>query len=145
MQHPEQLQQLRKSPDLLSSAVDECLRHESPAQFIGRVALEDIQLHGQHIKQGTGILLVIGSANRDEQQFEHADHFNIQRNPNPYLSFGKGKHACVGGALVRQEVEIALAVLLESFDNMQLLDTPLEWTPRLGHRWLKQLPISATK
>jgi pimeloyl-[acyl-carrier protein] synthase len=144
LQNPGQLALLQAQPQLMSQAVDECLRFESPAQFVGRVALEDIELQGVSVAQGSGVLLVIGAANRDPRQFGNADGLDITRSPNPHLSFGKGKHACIGGPLVRQEVEQALAVLLDSLTDLELVQPELQWQQRLGHRWLQALPLTFT-
>ena len=142
LQNPEQLALLKAQPQLLSQAVDECLRYESPAQFVGRVALEDMELRGVKITKGSGVLLVIGAANRDSRQFANADSLDITRSPNPHLSFGKGKHACIGGPLVRQEVEQALAVLLANLPDLAQPQPELQWQQRLGHRWLQRLPLA---
>ena len=141
LQYPDQMELLRSQSELLPSAVDECLRYESPAQFIGRVVLEDIPIHGVTIPAKSTVLLMLASANRDPEKFEQADRFNIMRAPNPYLSFGKGRHACVGGSLVRMEMEAALAVILEYFPGLAMKEDTLTWTPRLGHRWLDRLLV----
>ncbi len=141
LHHPEQLAQLKQNPELITATVNECLRFESPAQFIGRVALEDLIINNTKIVKYSIVLLVLGSANRDSKKFESADQFNIQRNPNPYLSFGKGKHSCIGGSFVRLEVERALQVLIQRLPNMSLKHEQLDWAPRLAHRWLANLPV----
>ncbi len=140
-QHPEQFETLKRQPELLPSAVDECLRYESPAQFVARVAAEDIHLYQKTIKKNDAVLLLLASANHDEQQFEQADRFNIERTENAHLSFGKSRHICIGAALVKQEMEAALSVLFELMPDIALQDESLEWQERLGHRWLRRLNI----
>lgn len=124
-------------------AVDECLRFESPAQFIGRVALTDVQWHGQTIRKGSAVLLVLAAANLDPQRFENPERFEMRRSPNPYLSFGRGKHSCLGGSLVKLEMEAAIRALLANQPRMQLGEDKEDWQFRPGHRWLASLPVQA--
>ena len=140
--HPEQLARLRADQDLLGPAMDECLRYESPGQFIGRVATEPLEIGGVSIRRNDAVLLLLGSANRDPEQFEHADRFDISRFPNPHLAFGKSRHACVGAPLVRLEMQIAIQRLFDSFDDLELAQPRLNWELRMGHRWLEDLPVT---
>lgn len=139
--HREQLDRLRQESALIPLAVDECLRFESPAQFIGRIALEDMTLHGIQIKRHTTLLLMLGSANRDPDVFDRPQQFLIDRRLNPYLSFGKGGHNCVGASLVRQEMIAALRVMLPKLPSMSLTEDELQWQQRPGHRWLARLDV----
>ena len=144
-QHPGQLKLLQRNPDLMDSAVDECLRYESPAQYIGRVAREDIVLYGQSIKKNEVVLLVLASANRDSGKFQNPERLDIQRSPNPHLSFGKSRHSCIGGAIVEQEIKIALKVILRHIDNLELCNEAPNWDIRPGHRWLRECPVSVVR
>lgn len=141
LQQPEQWELLKSNHALISSAVDECLRFESPAQFVGKVALEDIEWHGQLIKKHSGVLLMVGSANRDEDQFLNPDQLDIKRNPNNHLAFGKGRHSCVGAYLVKTEMEAAFLAIREVCPKIQLTCDSFEWEPRLAHRWIKSAPV----
>ena len=127
LQHPEQWELLKKHPELLPSAVEECSRYESLAQFIGRVALEDIQLNEQLIKANQAILLVLGSANRDPLKFAAADALDIRRDKNPHVAFGQGKHSCLGASLVRVEMQSAIRAIIKHVPNIALSDEPLRW------------------
>jgi pimeloyl-[acyl-carrier protein] synthase len=140
--HPDQLQLLRRQPELMPRAVEEILRFESPAQFVGRVALEDLSIRGVTVRKNSAVLLVLGSANRDSDRFEEADRFDITRAPQPNLAFGRGQHACIGGPLVRIEVEVALRELLQSLPRLAAKGDLQRWTPRLGHRWLAEFPAT---
>ena len=140
--NPQELERLRASPELLPRAVDECLRFETPAQFIGRVALEDLELRGSKIKAQSGVLLVLASANRDPSQFERPDVFDIGRSPNPHLAFGKGRHSCIGGPLVRIEMQVALGELLAARPQWEPVETEDAWQARLGHRWIRSLSLA---
>lgn len=139
--HPDQLQLLLDQPGLLPGAVDECLRYESPAQYIGRVALEDMSLYGQTIKKNETVLLVLASANRDPRVFDKPECFDISRYPNPHISFGKSRHSCIGAPLVKQEMAEVLGELLPMLSRIEINFEQLEWDYRPGHRWLKSCPM----
>jgi pimeloyl-[acyl-carrier protein] synthase len=134
-------QQLGASPELIPAVVDECLRFESPALFVGRVAREDITLQGRTIGKNSGVLLMLGSGNRDPEAFPEAEQFQPERKGNKHLAFGVGKHSCIGGPLVKLEMIAAFEALTQAFPRLTLTGTPLEWTPRIGHRWLSSLPV----
>lgn len=141
VEFPGQRELLDRHPELLPRAVDECLRYESPAQLIGRVAREDCEIRAQAVRKDEAILLLLGSANRDPEQFESPDRFDISRKPNPHLSFGKSRHGCVGGLFVRQEMQAALKVILNRMPEIELSRPDLTWQPRMGHRWLTELRL----
>lgn len=134
-------QRLPLESDLLDSVVDECLRFESPAMFVGRVAREDITLHDRTIPKNAGILLMFGSAHRDPEMFENADVFDPARKPNRHLAFGQGRHSCIGGPLVRMEMAAAFEALARNYPKLKLTGVPVEWTPRIGHRWIASLRV----
>ena len=139
--HPSSLARVRAEPRLLSGAVAECLRFESPGQYIGRVAKEDVEYAGVTIPGGALVLLVLGSANRDELHFSDADRFDIERTPNAHLAFGRGAHSCIGGPLVELEVKVALEVLLQRFPAMELVTERASWITRPGHRWIERVDV----
>jgi len=143
--NPSELTRLQEQPHLIQGAVDECLRFESPAQYIPRVALEDIALGEKLIRKNAGVFLVLASANRDSAQFNDPDTLDITREPNPHLSFGRGRHSCIGAALVRQEIEIGITVILHNLQNLKQKHPVHEWMPRAGHRWLATLPVTFTR
>jgi cytochrome P450 len=129
LENPDQLVRLRTAPDLLPSAIEEVLRYRSPLQSVMRAPRQDIQMHGQSIPAGKLVLPMIGSANRDPQQFRDAGRFDITRDPNPHLAFGTGIHSCLGAALSRMEAKIALSDLLARLPGLELAsDQP--WEPR---------------
>ncbi|HIF05832.1 MAG TPA: cytochrome P450 [Gemmatimonadetes bacterium] len=141
LEHPDQWELLEREPELLPCAVDECLRFESPAQFIGRVAKEDLEINGQLIRKNEAVLLLLGSANRDPEQFDDPDRFDVSRDPNPHLSFGRSRHSCIGGTLVRLQMQTALGVLLQLIPRIEVSESGLTWQPRMGHRWLSELRV----
>jgi cytochrome P450 len=141
LQHPDQLELLRSRMELMPYAVNECLRFQSPNLFIGRVAHEDFHLGETLIRKNQAVLLMLAAANRDPDVFENPDVFDIQRDPNPHIAFGKSRHACIGRALTKLQIEGGLTVLLSRLKNIDLRDPKLRWIERLGHRWLEGLPI----
>ncbi|MGK2941773.1 MAG: cytochrome P450 [Immundisolibacter sp.] len=142
LQHPKQWRALCAEPTLSANAAAECLRFESPGQFIGRVVLEDLDWHGQALKRGQVVLLVLASANHDQHQHPDAQRFDIHGSGPSALSFGRGHHSCVGAALARSEVEVALRVAAEELPQLRLCVRTLEWQLRIGHRWLNALPVA---
>ena len=110
--HPESRWQLADNPDLVPPAVEELLRYDSPVQGLARTLTRQVDLHGQRMKAGDTVLMLFGSANRDDQAFPDADHFDIHRSPDRQVAFGRGIHFCLGAALARMEARIALQALL---------------------------------
>jgi cytochrome P450 len=123
-------------------AIEEVLRYRSPLQWMYRKTRRDIEVHGQVIPGGKLVLAMIGSANRDPQQFPDADRFDITRDPNPHLAFGHGIHFCLGAPLARLEARVALVDLLERLKGFQLASAE-PWEPRQGSHVLgpSRLPI----
>jgi cytochrome P450 len=142
LKNPVQLDLLKANSSLLESAVEEMLRYDSPAQFMARVATEDIEIGGQVIPQGQKVALMIASANRDESIFEQADEFDIQRQPNPHIAFGLGAHFCLGAPLARLEGQIAFATLLRRLPNLHMDTNTLTYRPAFRVRGLASLPVT---
>jgi cytochrome P450 len=103
LEHPDELQRLRDDPSLVSTAVEEMIRWVSPVKQFMRTATEDYELRGVQIKAGESVLLSYPSANRDEDVFDHADRFDVGRDPNKHVAFGFGAHYCLGAQLARLE------------------------------------------
>jgi cytochrome P450 len=106
--HPEQLSALVQDPSLIPNAVEELLRYESPSPVQGRWLTEEVELHGHQIPANSKILLLTGSAGRDERVYPEADRFDIRRKFRLHVAFGYGIHFCLGAALARMEGKIAL-------------------------------------
>lgn len=109
---PRSRRRLVADPKLIGHAVEELLRFDSPVQGLARVLTEDRTLHGTAMSEGDSVLLLFGSANRDERVFPHPDAFDIDRKPEHQLAFGRGIHFCLGAALARMETRIALHAML---------------------------------
>ena len=110
--HPEQRRAIVDDHDLLAPAIEEVLRYEAPSPVQARYVAKDVQVHRSTIKEGSIMLLLNGSANRDERHFGDADRFDIRRADGPHLSFGYGLHYCLGAALARLEGRVALEEIL---------------------------------
>jgi pimeloyl-[acyl-carrier protein] synthase len=116
---PDQFELLRQQPELLKPAVEEMLRFDSPVQITSRIALEDAEVSGQLIRTGEQIYVCLGSANRDERQFESADQLDITRQKNKHLAFGYGSHFCLGANLARMQGLQAFQLLLDQFPDLR--------------------------
>lgn len=143
--NPDQLELLKRKPELMSNAIEEFLRYDSSVQTTGRVALEDIDnLGGKDIKKGDAVLCLLGSANRDPSAYpDQPDTLDITRqNIRPH-SFGGGIHFCLGAQLARIEAAVAIETLLRRLPNLKIdnVETP-EWRPTFVLRGLKTLPAS---
>jgi cytochrome P450 len=132
---------LQAEPALLSSAIEEFLRYESPNQRIMRLAKTDVELGGTVIQQGQAIMLVLGAANRDAAQFPEPDRLDLRRAPNRHLAFAAGAHFCIGAPLARLEAHIALRSLLERFPRLRAARAGQDWTRSYTLRVLQSLPV----
>ncbi|MBN9619268.1 MAG: cytochrome P450, partial [Actinobacteria bacterium] len=121
LDHPEQLAGLQADPSGWDNAVDEALRYDSPVQITVRVAREDVEIAGQSIPAGRGMLLMLGAANRDPAVFADAERFDVTRtDARQHLAFSAGIHYCIGAQLARLEASIALRTLFERFPDLTL-------------------------
>ena len=143
LRHPEQLQRLRDDPSLIPSAVEELLRYDSPVQLDLRRVVEDCDVNGFPVKRGDDIVLLIGGANRDPEQFEDPDGLDVGRGESSHISFGRGIHACIGAPLARLEARIAIEVLLERFSSIRLAGPPPRFRGSIVLRGLESLPVAA--
>jgi cytochrome P450 len=107
-QHPEHRRQLVDDPARIPAAVEELLRWETPVMGVARIAARDTNLGGCPINQGDQVMVMLGSANTDETEFEDAETVRFDRESNRHLAFGGGIHRCLGSHLARQELRIAL-------------------------------------
>lgn len=113
--NPDQWQKLRDDRDKIPAAFEELLRYEGPSQYQIRTTTRDVTLHGKTIPEGDPVMLINGSASRDERFFPDADRFDIdrERKVGYNLNFGYGIHSCLGAALARMEGRMALDTLLD--------------------------------
>ncbi|MCT2589005.1 cytochrome P450 [Streptomyces sp. N2-109] len=143
--HPEQLELLKRRPELMPRAIEELLRYVPLISHVtfARYATEDIELSGTLIRAGESVLPAIPSANRDESVFENADLFDLTRKHNPHLGFGYGIHRCLGAPLARLEIQAALEALFARLPDMRCAVplNSLEWKDGMQVRSLLRLPI----
>jgi cytochrome P450 len=143
--HPDQRRELVEDRALLPNAVEELLRYEPIAPHVGRYVARDVELHGQTVPEGSAILFLIGSANRDERRFEDPDRFDIHRDlGGSHLTFGYGIHFCLGAARARLEGRVALDELLTRFPEWEVDEAGAELAPTSTVRGFKTLPVVVT-
>jgi cytochrome P450 len=118
--YPDQRAELANDPSLIPGAVEELLRFEAPSPVQGRWVTKPTQLYGQPLERGSKVLLLTGSAGRDERRFTDPDRFDIHRQMDHHLSFGYGIHFCLGAALARLEGRIAIEETLKRFPTWQV-------------------------
>ena len=126
-ENPGVVERLRANRALVPGAVEEALRYYSPIKTMARYASTATTIGDQHIEAGQVIIPWISSADRDEAEFPDADRFDIERQPNRHLGFGRGIHFCLGAPLARLEVKTALNAMLDRLPGTwQVADVPLE-------------------
>lgn len=141
--HPEIQDALRADPTLMPSLLEETLRLESPFRAHHRHVIADTVLAGTELPAGAHLLLLWGSANRDESAFPEPDRLGLDRpSPRAHLAFGKGLHFCVGAALARAEARIAVGVLLENTSGFSLAEA--QWLPSIMVRRHQRLQLTLT-
>jgi cytochrome P450 len=118
--HPEQRADMAARPEIIPNAVEEVLRYEPPSPVNGRWTTRDVVLHGTTIPAGSKVLLLTGSAGRDERAFDDPDRFDVNRQMQHHLTFGYGIHFCLGAALARLEGRVALEETLRRFPTWEL-------------------------
>lgn len=123
-EHPELISRLRADPAGIPSFVEEVLRYEPVAHGTLRLALADSVVGGVKIPAGSPMVLLLGSACRDEQYTENPDRFDMDRRQHGNMSFGHGIHFCLGAALARAEARIALEELLPHVRGMRVVGEP---------------------
>lgn len=143
LRFPEQRQRLIGDPLMIKPAVEEFLRFESSNQLGNRRVVQDTEINGLAVPQGTLITLCIGAANRDPDVFAEPDRLDITRAPNRHLAFASGAHACVGLTLARLEGRIAIGRFLTRFPNYAA-NGPAHRARRVRFRGFTSLPVTLT-
>lgn len=119
-EHPDQRREIAADRDLLPQAIEEVLRYEAPSPVQARYVTTDVEFYGTTVPEGSAILLVNGSANRDDRKFPDGDSFDIHRRIDHHLSFGYGLHFCLGASLARLEGRVALDEVLNRFPDWEV-------------------------
>ena len=118
--HPDERRIVREDRSLVNNTIEEVLRYESPSPVQGRYVTEDVELHGTTVPEGSALLLLNGSANRDDRVFDDPDRFDVRRQMAHHLAFGYGIHFCLGAALARIEGRVVLDEMLDRFPEWEL-------------------------
>ncbi|MBW2421805.1 MAG: cytochrome P450 [Deltaproteobacteria bacterium] len=140
VEHPDELEKLRRDPDLVNSAVEEIVRWTHPVNYMRRTVARDVELGGQRLREGEFLTLFYGSANRDEEVFDDPFAFRVDRDPNPHLGFGYGEHFCLGANLARRSQRALFRELVSRLEHVELAGEP----EQIGSSFvigLKHLPI----
>jgi cytochrome P450 len=140
-QHPDQRAELVADPSLIPNAVEECLRYEAPSPVNGRWVMSDVEFQGRTVPAGSRLLMLNGSANRDERHFADADRFDVHRTIDRHLSFGYGAHFCVGAALARIEGHIAIREMLQRHPTWEVDRSGAEMIQTTTVRGFSKLPV----
>ena len=123
----DQLEDLRRNPELLASTLEESLRYESPVSRQPRIMKGDAELRGQKLTKGEMVFQMLNAANRDPAIFRNPDEFDIRRESNRHIAFGQGIHFCVGAALAKTEAFIAIGTAIKRLPNLHLVDENADW------------------
>jgi cytochrome P450 len=140
IEHPDQMRRLKSDLSLLPNAVEEMVRWVTPVKHFMRTAMEDYALRGQTLKAGDGLCLFYWSGNRDEEVFDDAFTFKVDRQVTKQVAFGHGVHMCLGMHLARMEIRALFAELLPRLDEVELTGEPRN-TRSAFVSGLKTLPI----
>ena len=113
--HPDQRRELVADPSLIPNAIEELLRFEPPGHAVARYVAKDAEFHGQKVPEGSALLFIVASANRDHRRYPDGERFDIHRRMGHQLTFGMGVHYCLGAALARLEGRVAMEEILARF------------------------------
>jgi len=142
LRYPDERKRLQDDLSLLPSAVDECLRYESPIQLTDRAVALDCELAGQPLRRNQVVVAVLAAANRDPDHFADPERFDVGRRDNHHLAFGQGNHFCLGSQLARLETEVALGGLLRRCPDFSGNPEPPAWRRSMIIRGPEAVPLS---
>jgi len=142
---PDLWSELRNDPARIETAIEETLRFDSPVQFLMREATEDLELHGQRVRKGERVIVVMGSANRDPATHPDPDTFRLDRERARHHAFGYGIHFCIGAPLARLEARVAVQALTSRVKAIARGDGHAERVPSHLLRGFHHLPVRLTR
>jgi cytochrome P450 len=140
-EHPDQRRDLVGDPSLIPGAIEELLRFEPPGPHVGRYVARDVEIQGETVPEGSAILFLVGSANRDDRRFPDGDRFDIHRTIGQHLTFGHGAHFCMGAALARLEGRVMLEEILLRFPTWEVDVEGCRLSPTSTVRGWETLPV----
>jgi pimeloyl-[acyl-carrier protein] synthase len=141
LSHPEAYAAIANDPELVSGAVQEFLRYETPTLYVGRIPTEDVELDGTTVDAQTPTLIMLGAANRDPETFTDPHRFDIRRDGPDPLSFASGRHRCLGAPLATMEAEVMLEAVTERFPTLELAQPEPDWWNTGPFRGLNYLRV----
>jgi cytochrome P450 len=135
---------VRSDPASIPGWIEETLRYDASTQMLARTVRGELRMHGQVLRDGERVLLLIGSANRDERAFADADVFDVRRDASAHLAFGKGAHFCMGAALARLEARVALEEIRARLPDFAVDPRGLARVHSVNVRGFSAMPIEFT-
>jgi cytochrome P450 len=139
LDHPDQLEQVRRNPMLVPNVVEETLRYDGPVQGLFRLTTEDTEIGGTRVPAGAVVMPLFASADRDERKFPDPDRFDVTRDAGDHVAFGFGIHFCLGAPLARLEARVALEVLLSRLPPFERVEPSVEYIESIFLRGPKRL------
>ena len=142
--HPDERSKPLADPERIADWVEETLRFDTSSHMLARISTVDIELHDTLIPAGERVLLLAGSANRDERAFPDPDRFDLERDTSQTASFGMGRHFCLGASLARLETRVALEELVERVTDYDIDESGAARVHSINVRGFAVLPTSVT-
>lgn len=139
-EHPEQRAHLARDAAAIPNALEETMRFDCPAQHARRITTREVELHGVSIPRGAYVVILYGSANRDERRYEDAERFDVRREHKRTLAFGNGIHHCIGAPLARVQGAAMLEAVLRELPDYELAGPVKRFCSHLD-RGIESLPL----
>ena len=140
--HPDERRKLLDAPQRWANATEELFRYESPVQGLARATTRDVEIAGTAIPKGDQVLMLYGSANRDESKFDDPDRLDVDREVKFHWAFGHGIHYCLGNAVARLEVRTAVRELIEALPEYEVVEDEVERYQLIPTRCIAHAPIT---
>ena len=142
LQHPTAAATIRNDHNATKSAVEEILRFDGPTLASVRLVKTEHERHGKTLRQGDRVFVMIHGANHDPAHFEEPENFDINRDPNPHLTFNYGIHFCLGAPLARLEGNVAIARVLQHLPALRLNAPVYDYMDTMVMRGVREMPVS---
>ncbi len=139
--HPDQRRRVLEDRSLTANAVEETLRFEPPAPHVARYVAQDVEFYGTTVPAGSAMLLLVGSANRDERRYTDPDRYDVQRRDSSHITLGYGLHYCLGANLVRLQGRVALDEVLRRFPDWEVDTDHITLAPTSTVRGWESMPV----